>query len=61
MKINETENRIMNYCDNIFDIYPKYNKYLNLNNNISDYILAIYYTITFLIFIITFIIERIFS
>lgn len=44
MKINETENRIMNYCDNIFDIYPKYNKYLNLNNNISDYILAIYYS-----------------
>ena len=38
-----TKKEIKTYCDGMFDLYPRYSKYLSLNNKISDYILAIYY------------------
>lgn len=43
MTSRKEKESIINYCDGMFDLYPKYNKYLTLNNSIANYILEIYY------------------
>ena len=43
MQTKRVQTDIKTYCDGVFDLYPRYNKYLSLNNKISDYILEIYY------------------
>ena len=43
MKTRKVQTDIKTYCDGISDIYPKYDKYLSLNNKISSYLLEIYY------------------
>ena len=37
-------NSIKDYCKELLDTYPKYEKYLSLNNVISEYVLSIYYS-----------------
>ena len=34
---------VIDYCNELFDTFPKYKKYLRLNNVISDYVLDMYY------------------
>ncbi len=45
MTSRKDKENIINYCDGVFDLYPKYSKYLTLNNYIATYILDIYYSI----------------
>lgn len=43
MKVKKVQTDIKTYCDVISDVYPKYGKYLLLNNKIASYLLEIYY------------------